>query len=149
MKCLRDHLSRSALTPPGCPGVFAGMVYVTHDAAIKTMLADPAPFIAELLAKAKAVGIDGFDVDYEPVRCASRPSTRTRTPVCRGNITHAANKTHSRWCGRVCAAADGRGGGGAVPGAAAILHGLPRAARCGNAGAFGGRPTAACYTVDA
>jgi hypothetical protein len=42
------------------------MVYVTHNAAIAKMLADPAPFIAALLAKAKAVGIDGYDVDYEP-----------------------------------------------------------------------------------
>jgi hypothetical protein len=42
------------------------MVYVTHFAAIKKMLSDPAPFIAELLEKAEAVGIDGYDVDYEP-----------------------------------------------------------------------------------
>ena len=42
------------------------MVYVTHFAAIKAMLADPGPFIAQLIAKAEAVGIDGYDVDYEP-----------------------------------------------------------------------------------
>ena len=42
------------------------MVYVTHTAAIKKMVANPEPFIAQLLAKAQDVGIDGFDVDYEP-----------------------------------------------------------------------------------
>jgi hypothetical protein len=42
------------------------MVYVTHDAAIRTMLSNPKPFINQLLAKAQAVGIDGFDIDYEP-----------------------------------------------------------------------------------
>ena len=42
------------------------MVYVTHEGAIRAMLQNPAPFIAALLAKAKAVGLAGFDVDYEP-----------------------------------------------------------------------------------
>jgi hypothetical protein len=35
------------------------MVYVTHQAAIQKMLANPAPFIAQLVAKAEAVGLDG------------------------------------------------------------------------------------------
>lgn len=42
------------------------MVYLTHNAAIAKVLADPAPLIAQLLAKAKETGIDGWDVDYEP-----------------------------------------------------------------------------------
>ena len=47
------------------------MVYVTHNAAIRTMLSNPKPFIDQLLAKAVAVGIDGFDVDYEPQSAAA------------------------------------------------------------------------------
>eukprot|EP00040_Diaphanoeca_grandis_P003085 m.23715 g.23715 ORF g.23715 m.23715 type:complete len:316 (-) comp14320_c0_seq1:280-1227(-) len=49
------------------------MVYVTHFAAIKIIVANPQPFIAQLLAKAKAVGLDGFDIDYEPQGVAHRP----------------------------------------------------------------------------
>ena len=41
-------------------------VYLTHNAAIARVLADPAPLIAQLLAKAAATGIHGFDIDYEP-----------------------------------------------------------------------------------
>jgi hypothetical protein len=42
------------------------MVYVTHEAAIQKMVASPQSFIDELLAKARVVGLDGFDIDYEP-----------------------------------------------------------------------------------
>ena len=42
------------------------MVYVTHTEAIARITADPDPFIAALLTKAAAVGLDGFDIDYEP-----------------------------------------------------------------------------------
>jgi hypothetical protein len=42
------------------------MVYVTHYAAIKAISAKPEAFIQQLVSKAKAVGIDGFDIDYEP-----------------------------------------------------------------------------------
>ena len=42
------------------------MVYVTHSAAIATMLQNPAPFIAELVAKAEEQRLAGFDIDYEP-----------------------------------------------------------------------------------
>ena len=43
-----------------------GRVFVTHPAAIAQMLANPAPFIAQLLQKAEEQGLAGFDVHYEP-----------------------------------------------------------------------------------
>lgn len=42
------------------------MVYVTHIDAIKAVTANPKPWIQQLLAKAKANGLAGFDIDYEP-----------------------------------------------------------------------------------
>ena len=53
---------------------------MTHFAAISKIIADPDPFIAQLVAKAAAVGIDGFDIDYEPqndekVRCTCTTPT--------------------------------------------------------------------------
>lgn len=42
------------------------MVYVTHSAAIAKMLANPQPFIDELLAKARSQELAGYDIDYEP-----------------------------------------------------------------------------------
>jgi hypothetical protein len=42
------------------------MVYVTHYQSINAITANPEPFIQQLVSKAKTVGIDGFDIDYEP-----------------------------------------------------------------------------------
>lgn len=42
------------------------LVYITHSAAIAAMLQNPQPFIDELLARCKAQGLDGLDLDYEP-----------------------------------------------------------------------------------
>lgn len=39
---------------------------MTHFAAISKIIANPEPFIAQLMAKATDVGLDGYDVDYEP-----------------------------------------------------------------------------------
>lgn len=41
------------------------MVYVTHYEAISKIVADPDPFIAELIQRARSVGLDGFDIDCE------------------------------------------------------------------------------------
>ena len=42
------------------------MVYITHSAAIAAMLVNPQPFIDQLIAKAQAQGLAGYDLDYEP-----------------------------------------------------------------------------------
>ncbi len=55
-----------ALRSLGYANQLLGMVYVTHSAAIDTMLANPAPFIAELVAKAEEQQLAGFDIDFEP-----------------------------------------------------------------------------------
>ena len=55
-----------ALRALGLGDSILGMVYVTHEAAIAKMLADPTPFIEQLRAKAVEQGLRGFDIDYEP-----------------------------------------------------------------------------------
>lgn len=47
-----------------------GMVYITHSAAIATMLRDPGTFIDELVAKADEQDFGGFGIDYEPQQFA-------------------------------------------------------------------------------
>ena len=42
------------------------MVYITHEEAIAKIVARPGPFIQQLISKAEATGIHGFDFDYEP-----------------------------------------------------------------------------------
>ena len=42
------------------------MVYITHYEAIAKIVAQPGPFIEQLIAKAEATGVHGFDFDYEP-----------------------------------------------------------------------------------
>ena len=45
----------------------AAMVYLTDPPAIARLFErDPAPFVAQLLAKAAQHGLAGFDIDYEP-----------------------------------------------------------------------------------
>ena len=63
---LMERCGFPALRQLGFGNSTIAMVYVTHNQAIEKMLANPAPFIAELLAKAEAVGLSGFDIDYEP-----------------------------------------------------------------------------------
>ena len=44
----------------------SAMVYLTRPAAIAALFARPQPFVAQLLAKAAAHGLAGFDLDFEP-----------------------------------------------------------------------------------
>lgn len=61
-----EQLGLPAFRRLGLSSTLLGMVYVTHSAAIATMLADPSAFIAQLLAKAEEQQLAGFDIDYEP-----------------------------------------------------------------------------------
>jgi hypothetical protein len=75
--------------------------YVTHFAAISKIIANPDPFIAELVAKAAAVGLDGFDIDYEPQNdekvCSPRNGTAIAAPcmVANHSLAHATPQHHS------------------------------------------------------
>jgi len=61
-----EQLGMPALRALGLGKGLLGMVYVTHSAAIATMLRDPSAFIAQLDAKADEQDLAGFDLDYEP-----------------------------------------------------------------------------------
>lgn len=59
-------------SPPRALGLrTVALVYITHSAAIATMLANPQPFIDALLARGLAQQLAGFDIDYEPQGAAA------------------------------------------------------------------------------
>merc|ERR1712151_812049 len=43
-----------------------GMIYFIDTDGIAKVVADPEPFIHKLVSKAKTLGLDGYDFDYEP-----------------------------------------------------------------------------------